>query len=466
MDARAIKICYIGGGSRQWAMHLMADLALCPEMTGELVLYDIDHAAAAQNAEHGNALFAQDDARTRFHVRAETERDRALAHADFVVMSIEPGPTHMRYADLEVPRQFGVVQTVGDTVGPGGALRAMRAIPVYEDYAHAVMAHCPDAWVINYTNPMTLCTAALYAAEPGIKAIGCCHEVFGTQRLVMRVANEELGLTGPEAITDRREIRLDVSGLNHFTLSTAISWRGRDLLPVLRERMARPDFFADQTAAAQELVAAENYLGGTYKVPYDMLRRLGAFGSAGSRHLVENVPWYLSQGERSLHRWGVVCTPYAHRQSEAERKRAETAGPYVPRPLTPSGEEGVDQMLALLGIRPLDSNVNLPNRGQMPQLPLGAVVETNACFRHDRVEPQVAAPLPPAAAEAVRRVATVQELLLRGMREQDRDLLLQALLLDPIVMLPTDTVAEMFAQMCEHAAEYLPRWLRPVATGR
>ena len=308
---------------------------------------------------------------------------------------------------------------------------------------------------------MTLCVAALYDAEPAIKAIGCCHEVFGTQRHLMQVLNDHFGLEGEDAISDRREIVLDVSGVNHFTLSTAARWRDVDIMPILRERLSAPDFFADQTAAVQEFLQAKGYMRGTYRVPYDLLRRLDVFGTAGSRHLVENVPWYLNDGEAGLHRWGVMLTPYQYRLDIAQEKRQQSAAPYQPRPLTPSGEEGVDQILALLGITPLDSNVNIPNRGQMPQLPLGAVVETNAQFRRDSVAAVLPTPLPPAALEAVRRVVACQELVLTGMRERDPDILLQALLLDPIIPLSTDRTAAMFNAMRVHAAAHLPAWLRP-----
>lgn len=168
---------------------------------------------------------------------------------------------------------------------------------------------------------MTLCVAALYDAEPAIKAIGCCHEVFGTQRHLMQVLNDHFGLEGEDAISDRREIVLDVSGVNHFTLSTAARWRDVDIMPILRERLSAPDFFADQTAAVQEFLQAKGYMRGTYRVPYDLLRRLDVFGTAGSRHLVENVPWYLNDGEAGLHRWGVMLTPYQYRLDIAQEKR-------------------------------------------------------------------------------------------------------------------------------------------------
>jgi len=169
-----IKIAYIGGGSLGWAPKILADLALCSQLTGEIALYDIDEPAAHRNADRGNALFAHPDAQTTFRMTVSKTSEEALRGADFVFLSIQPGPIQMFANDLDIPAKYGIVQTVGDTTGPGGISRALRTIPTYEAYAQQIAHYCPDAWVINYTNPMTLCTATLYAAFPDIKAFGCC----------------------------------------------------------------------------------------------------------------------------------------------------------------------------------------------------------------------------------------------------------------------------------------------------
>lgn len=228
MNKTTIKICYIGGGSKFWARELITDLATCPDLDGELALYDIDRAAARHNAAVAGATFGHPDSRTSFETCVPESLSDALDGADFVVSSIEPGPITMRYADLEIPRRYGILQSVGDTVGPGGLLRAMRAVGTHLEFAHAIMEHCPEAWVVNYTNPMTLCTSALYAAEPGIKAFGCCHEVFGTQRRIGKWVQEWFDLETPPP---RREIVLDIAGVNHFTLARGVAWQEQDLFP-------------------------------------------------------------------------------------------------------------------------------------------------------------------------------------------------------------------------------------------
>ena len=169
-------IAYIGGGSADWAVKLMRDLAREPEFSGILRLYDIDRPAAVTNLELGRRIFAHPDAKASFEVSIAETPAAALGGADIVVLSIEPGPTTCRYADLEIPAKHGILQPVGDTVGPGGLLRAWRAVPTFIEYARRIAQYAPHAWVINYTNPMTLCTAALYRGFPKIKAVGCCHE--------------------------------------------------------------------------------------------------------------------------------------------------------------------------------------------------------------------------------------------------------------------------------------------------
>lgn len=437
----SVKIAYIGGGSRYWARDLMKDLALQACFDGEISLYDIDFPAAQKNVEIGNLLFRRKEAVSHFKVRAVKTLKTCLKNADFVVISIEPGPIENRFADLEIPLKFGVLQPVGDSTGPGGWLRGLRSIPVFEDFAHQIMQHCPDAWVINYTNPMTLCTRALYAAEPKIKAFGCCHEVFGTQWRLLRMAHEKFGFDK----IDRKEIKVDVNGINHFTWVTKASCRGENLMPMVKEFTQDPDYFRDRSRQARKRVKEEKLFGSEGLVAMDLMRRFGALAAAGDRHLVEFVPWY-ARSLKELYRWGVVPTPYAWRL-----KNREGSGPdvdhYRQSDMNPTGEEGVQQMEALLGLGDLDTNVNLPNLGQSADILFDAVVETNAAFRKDQVVPLTAVPLPDAAQVLVDRVVSIQEMILEAAMNRDIDASIQALLCDPLMGIPTDKGSQMAEEM-------------------
>jgi alpha-galactosidase len=447
-EAKAeIKIAYLGGGSRGWAPHLMSDLALCPNLTGQLRLYDINFEAAKANVEVSVTIFGHRDAQTSFEVTAVKTMKEALDGADFVVISIEPGPITMRYADLEIPAKYGILQPVGDTTAPGGILRALRSVPIYEGFARQIMAYCPKAWVINYTNPMTICTASLYAVEPEIKAFGCCHEVFGTQQILSSFVSKWFGVPEP----DRAEIQLDIAGVNHFTFASAASWKGNDLFPHLRGMVGKEGFFADHTAEALMRKEKQLWFDHDALIAFDYFRRFGVLGAAGDRHLAEFVPWYLGS-EEDLQRWGVILTPYSWRVERMKSFSQRSAD----APLEPSGEEGVEQMQALLGIKPLVSNVNIPNRGQMAGFPEEAVVETYAQFLENEVRPIVSRPLPEMLESIILHIVQIQMAVLEAALERDRDLAFQALLNDPLVRIPTDKAWEMFLEMLDHVKDLLP----------
>ena len=179
-----VKIAYIGGGSRGWAWTFMTDLALEVSLSGVIRLYDIDEQAAKNNAIIGNAISAREEAVGKWRYEVCSELKAALAGADFVVISILPGTFDEMAVDVHMPERFGIYQSVGDTAGPGGLMRALRTIPMFVEIAEAIREYAPDAWVINYTNPMSVCVRTLYHVFPQIKAFGCCHEVFGTQKVL------------------------------------------------------------------------------------------------------------------------------------------------------------------------------------------------------------------------------------------------------------------------------------------
>ena len=180
-----LKIAYIGGGSRGWAWGLMSDLVSAADISGKVALYDIDKKAALDNVVIGQMFNNAEGALSHWDYEATDTLEQALEGANFVVISILPGTFKEMESDVHTPEKYGIYQSVGDTAGPGGILRALRTVPMMQVIAKAVEKCCPNAWVINYTNPMTVSVKALYETFPGIKAFGCCHEVFGTQKLIM-----------------------------------------------------------------------------------------------------------------------------------------------------------------------------------------------------------------------------------------------------------------------------------------
>ena len=242
---------------------------------------------------------------------------------------------------------------------------------MYEVIADGIKDNCPQAWVINYTNPMALCTGALYRRFPGIKAFGCCHEVFGAQRLLLMALKE----VGGTVVEDRHELRTNVAGINHFTWITEASWRDVDLMPVYRKFV--------ETHYRQGICdkITDAHFMSMNRVKFDLFRKHGAIAAAGDRHLAEFIPEYVRDPE-TVEKWNYSLTPVSYR-IENKKKLNELSRSYaageVQIPVEPSGEEGVAQMKALLGLGDLVTNVNLPNVGQM-EAQRGIVVETNALF--------------------------------------------------------------------------------------
>ena len=304
-----MNIAYIGGGSKLWARNFMQDLALADGLCGEVRLYDIDLSAAARNQIIGEKIQAKPEAVSNFRYLVCRELSEALSGADFVLISILPGTFKEMRSDVHVPEQYGIWQSVGDTVGPGGVLRAMRTVPIYEGFAKAIREYCPDAWVINLTNPMSICVKTLYRVFPEIKAFGCCHEVFHTQDFLCCVLKE---LTGIEAT--RRDIYTDASGINHFTWITEARYRDIDLLALMPEFMDR--YFE---TGYFERGPADQWKRDTFaygnRVKMDLLRRYGALAAAGDRHLAEfvNGDWYLKD-RATVEKWHFGLTTVDYRE--------------------------------------------------------------------------------------------------------------------------------------------------------
>jgi len=457
--ARSLTVAYIGGGSRGWAWGFMKDLAMDPDMCGTVRLYDIDEAAAKRNKVIGEKISAHPDAVSRWEYEVSGSLKEALTGADFVVISILPATFDEMESDVHLPERVGVWQPVGDTVGAGGFMRAMRTIPMFVTIAEAIRDYAPDAWVINYTNPMSLCVRTLYEVYPGIKAFGCCHEVFGTQKLLCFMMKTEMGIEGVK----RQELYTTVTGINHFTWLTRASWKGVDLMP-------RYAAFAEKYAESGYLEGQDdnwmnNAFACAHRVKMDLFRRYGAIAAAGDRHLAEFVaPWYTKDPE-TVREWMFGLTTVAWRKEDLKRRleRSERLADGTEKiELKGSGEEGHLLLKAILGLGDLVSNVNVPNRGQIPNLPLGAVVETNALFGRDRIEPVFAGPMPGNILPLVARHIYNQENTLRTALTCDRKLGFTTFMNDPqLSAVPPKDGQKLFDDMLENQRAYLPdAWFR------
>ena len=443
-----INICYIGGGSQGWAWKLMSDLYVEEALSGTIRLYDIDEEAAKANEIIGNKMFAYEGAKSEWKFETASTLQEGLTGADFVIISILPATFAEMHSDVHAPEAYGITQTVGDTVGPGGLFRALRTIPMYEVIAEAIRDYSPDAWVINYTNPMSLCTGALHKIFPEIKAFGCCHEVFGVQRLLLTALKEEMGIEE----NDRHHLRTNVVGINHFTWITQATYKNIDLFPIYK------DFVEKHYKEGAGDNIADFHFASKNRVKFDLFRKYGVIAAAGDRHLAEFVPEY-SKNPETVASWDYSLTSVDYRIENKkmlnEKSRAYVTGE-LPIPIEPSGEEGVAQIKALLGLGEMITNVNLPNKGQL-DAPLGIVVETNALFGKDSVRPLMAGGMPDGVKQLVGRHMQNQEMILRASLKRDKKLAFRAFYNDPMTMnMPITQAQELFDQMFENTKDYLP----------
>ncbi len=449
-----IQIAYIGGGSRLWAWKLMSDLALEEKLAGTVKLYDIDFDAAVENENFGNLLSKRPKALGKWHYQAVKTLKEALTGADFVIISIQPGTFQEMASDVHLPEKYGIYQSVGDTCGPGGLVRALRTIPVYAQFAENIREYAPKAWVINYTNPMTLCTRTLYEVFPEIKAFGCCHEVFGTQELLAAMMQDMLNIS-----VGRDEIKTNVLGINHFTWINQAYCRGIDLFPLYREFAAKYYETGFRIPGEEEWNASPFRFA--HRIKFDLFRRYGVIAAAGDRHLAEFLPpWYLKDPQ-TVKDWKFNLTTVDFRIArqegfDAQRRRIISGAEEFP--LEPSGEEGVKQIKALVGLGEMVTNLNFPNHGQLKGIPEGAVVETNAYLSDNSIQPVLAGELPADIQSLVTRQVYNQATILKAGLKKDPDLAFHAFINDPLVNLPLPDAQKLFQEMLQNTRQYLPGW--------
>ncbi len=456
-----LQIAYIGGGSTGWAWGLMRDLALEESLSGTVRLYDIDLEAAKKNEIIGNSFYDREGVVGKWKYTAVTSLEQALTGANFVIISILPGTMEEMESDVHLPERLGIYQSVGDTAGPGGIIRSLRTVPMFITIAEAIRDYAPKAWVINYTNPMTLCVKTLYHAFSEIKAFGCCHEVFGTQEFLRDVYQEVCNVTD----VNREDIEANAIGINHFTWFTDATYMGEDLFPVLDKYMEKHYLNPNEVAVKNDnWMSTNDYFSSTNQVKMDLYRRFGCLAAAGDRHLAEFMPSteYLKDRE-TVANWQFALTSVFSRV-EGLAERTERSEKLVMGQdqlgLNPSGEEGVLLIKALLGLGRLVSNVNIPNTyRQICNLPVDAVVETNAVFEHDHIRPVVAGDIPENILELIMPHIENHERVLEASISCNKELVVEAFLHDPQIKaknLPEADVRALVDDMIENTKKYLP----------
>jgi len=423
------RIAFVGGGSYQWGPKIIQDVALNEELRGgTLVLHDINGEALEDMYQWGTR--ALDVARADLKLEKAQRLEEALRGADFVVLSISTGGLDATALDLEIPARYGVVQTVGDTVGPGGLFRGLRNIPVVVEIARAMEEYCPRAVLLNLTNPLTVLTRAISKAT-SVRAVGLCHELFST-----------LGMLSKMFDLPEEAVNVRVAGVNHFIWVTDVSVHGRD---VTREAFRKISGGVAREISLSDAAGDTDPFTNSWGFRTELCRLYGYLAAAGDRHVCEFLPGYL-RDEKERERLA----------ADRERVRRMIRGD-EPIPTGRSREEISDIMAAIWSGEDSVNIVNLPNAGQVRDLPLGAVVETYGALNGTGASGIVFGELPSPVAALVHPHVFNQEAIVQAGLTGDTDLAFRAFLNDPLVDSGPDA-RKMFDEMFEAQREYLPQF--------
>jgi alpha-galactosidase/6-phospho-beta-glucosidase family protein len=424
-------VVLIGAGSTVFTPGLMTDLASSPVFAGWTVhLVDLDAEAADTMARLGRRIATARGADLTFV--PHTSRREALPGARFVTTTIAVGAAAGWRHDIEVPARHGIAQTVGDSVGPGGVLRALRHVPELVAIATDVADLAPDALLVNYANPLTANVLAITTQTP-VSAVGLCH---GTMHTLSKLASD-LGLP-------RDEVHAVFAGLNHLCWLLDFRRGAEDLYPRLRQLVSERAGGKDAPATREE--------GVHLAVSADLLRTFGRYPAPGDRHVAEFFGWYLGgevgrQSDDDLP-WGLqggrdATMEYIGAKSDLwEQLHAQADGTM---PLPQRDNQEAERLVAIAsaivtGDDHVELAVNVPNHGKIPNLPPTAVVEVPAVIGAAGITGLAVGPLPDGIAAVLTARALQQEITVRAALDGDRELAIQALALDPLV--PGPAVAE------------------------
>jgi alpha-galactosidase len=449
-----IRVAFIGAGSTVFMKNIVGDLLQRPALRGATVaLMDIDPRRLEESALVARKLVASLGAPAR--IETHMDRRAALEGADFVVVAFQIGGYRpCTVTDFEIPRAFGLRQTIGDTLGVGGIMRGLRTVPHLWALAEDMRAVCPGALMLQYVNPMAINTWALTARHPDIAQVGLCHSVQGTAAELAR----DLGIHAGR-------MRYRAAGINHMAfflrLEEALEdGTHRDLYPLLREgyRAGRIPLESAWNPRCPNLVR------------YEAMMRLGFFVTESSEHFAEYVPWFIKRDRPDLiARFRIPLDEYPARCEEQAAEWAAQAEAYRTAgriDVSPSHEYAATIMNAVVTGEPAVIYGNVANRGFIPQLPEGAAVEVPCLVDGNGVQPTVVRDIPPQLIALMRTNLNVQELTVQALLTENPDHIRHAAMLDPhtAAELDLDQIHALVDALIAAHGDWLPAWARSGGT--
>lgn len=456
LSSRRIKITIIGAGGFVFPFRLIGDLVSFPALrSSTLCLMDINPERVARTAAAARDLVSHHGFDTE--IIETTDRREALRDADFVIITFQVGGLESYRHDVEIPRRYGVDQTVGDTVGPGGVFRFLRSVQAYEAIAADARELCPNATFINYANPMAMATGFLNAK--GVKAVGLCHSVQGTTRMLARTLD-----------VPYEEVNFISAGINHQAWILSFCRGTEDLYPRLRATMrarnvrgrAAADLSLDKGDHSEAASSASTYEGGNEQVRTAIMNTFGYFQTESSHHASEYLPYFRKDPQTVLEyipeRWDYYEICAAHDVQGDIDDQLEN----LKTTLAPSVEYGASIVNSTVTGVPSVVYGNVPNCGLISNLPDDACVEVPCLVDHNGVQPVAVGELPPQLAALNRSNIGLQALAVSAALTGDQEQVFQAVALDPLTsaILTLDDIHSMTEELLHAHADLLPPSLR------
>jgi alpha-galactosidase len=445
------KIAIIGAGGYVFPLRLIGDLLSFPELrTCTYTLMDIDARRLDRTASAARDLVAH--WRLPARVEATTDQRQALDGADYVIVTFQVGGLDAYRLDVAIPRRYGVDQTVGDTLGPGGVMRFLRSAPAYRAIAEDMRELCPGALLINYANPMAM--NCWYLSRLGVNTVGLCHSVQGTSRMLARHLDVPYD-----------EVRYLAAGINHQAWFLQFRRGAEDLYPRLREDMTRQHLPRREQAGLaadhgdhSETRGASVYEGGNERVRTAIMAAFGYFHTESSHHASEYLPYFRKNpalvNEFIAQRWDYYDICAAHdEQGQTAQLLTRLQGE-----LAPSLEYGAFIIHSMETGQPRVIYGNVENRGLIANLPAGCCVEVPCLVDANGVQPTAIGALPPQCAAVNRTNVNVQELAVVAALTGDRAHIYHAVMLDPLTsaLLTLDQIRSLVDDLLAAEAQWLP----------
>ncbi len=447
------KITFMGAGSTVFARNVIGD-CMCREALKDshFALYDIDGERLKESEfilKTLNANINNNRATITAHL-GERSRKAALRGADFVVNAIQVGGYEpSTVIDFEIPKKFGLRQTIADTLGIGGIFRALRTIPVMLDFARDIEEVAPDAWFLNYTNPMAMLTGAMLQGTD-VKTVGLCHSVQVCAQSLL----ETLGMEWNEERA--KNIRAYIAGINHMAWLLRITENGKDLYPEIKKAADRKiKEWLKETDPAKKS-------GNMIRI--EMMRRFGYYVTESSEHNAEYQPWWIKRAYPELiEKWNIPLDEYPRRcinQIEGWKKQyAELSqDPHLTHTL--SREYGSGIMEAIVTNKPYQIGGNVLNDGLIDNLPCDAVVEVPCLVDGNGVQGTHVGPLPPQCAALNMTNINVQLLTIEAALTRKKEHIYHAALLDPHTSaeLSVDDTIKLCDALIKAHGDMLPKY--------